>query len=161
MARGGLDFQKIGWVTATFKAGDELKGIVDDAKGYQTDGRKAALDLAVYLSDDQEVDVPSSGTEPIFGRVEQYESDDHVTVQVGGFCEIPMTETSGDRPEVGGYAVVNDDGEAEAAEATEYTIEYKDHGESNQTKTIEVPKITRAFVVSIDTEDNTCIVFLS
>jgi len=68
--------------------------------------------MAVVVSGDYKVGLGNSG-EPIRGRIDKYEDDDNVTVQVGGHA--PFTGVSGSLPSAGDSAVVNGEGKVVAA----------------------------------------------
>ncbi len=107
MARGGVDYEGIGFRSSAWKASDALKAAVVAAQAWQNDGRSAVLDKAVTITGDSEVGFGNAG-DPLLGRLHQYEFDGYVTVQDSGYTELPGV--SGNLPTPGAYVVVDGNG---------------------------------------------------
>lgn len=109
MARGGISFDGIGFRGATFKAGAGIKALVE------ADNRDAVVGVPVVISEDQTVDLGTDG-DTVFGFVDVYEMDEHVTVQVGGFrTEVPINAVA---PTVGKIAAVDGAGKIKDSATT-------------------------------------------
>ena len=106
MARGGLDYEGIGALFATFKAGNNLKA------AYAASGLAGVEGMAVTLSDYETVDFGSAG-DALLGKVDKYEKDGYATVQVRGFTS--FTGVSGALPNYGNVVVVDGNGAVKAS----------------------------------------------
>lgn len=133
MSRGGISYKGIHEPAdfITQKANAALIAI-------ETAGGVAVVEgmAVVKTSVDDEVGFGNAG-DPIYGRVDKYEEDDYLTVQVGGFCEFPGI--SGALPAVGSNVVV--DGSGSVSQAATGII-------------------AGARVVNVDDTDATVVVFL-
>lgn len=107
MARGGLDFQGIGFRSSTWKANSGLVSAVDGARGWNDDGRDEVVGKAVTITDGAEAGYGSNG-DHVLGRIDAYEFDENITVQDGGYTELPGV--SGNLPNPGNFLVVNGSG---------------------------------------------------
>lgn len=107
MARGGVDFEGIGFRSSTWKAADALVSAVVAARAWENDGRSAAVDKAVAITGNGEAGLGNAG-DPLLGRVHQYEFDGCMDVQDGGYTE--FDGVSGSLPTAGDYVVVDGNG---------------------------------------------------
>jgi hypothetical protein len=107
LSRGGIDYEGIGFRSATYKASDALVSAVLVAKAWENDGRSAVLDKAVTITGNYEAGFGNAG-DPLLGRIHQYEFDGYMTVQEGGYTE--FDGVSGNLPNAGDYVVVNGSG---------------------------------------------------
>lgn len=112
MARGGISFAGIGAQQATFKAGANLKALVDD------NDRDYVVGMPVVISGAGEVDLGNDG-DTIFGFVDVYEDDGHVGVQFRGFREeIVISTEETHTATVGKVVAVNGAGEVKDSSTT-------------------------------------------
>lgn len=105
-ARGGLDWEGIAAVIATFKANSAL------VSTFNASGFEAVEGKAVTITGNGEVGFGTDGG-MLLGRVDKYERDGYVGVQVGGFMELPGV--SGSLPTAGAALVVNGSGAVKAS----------------------------------------------
>lgn len=107
-------FDGIGHCEATFVIDDST--ITFDATEV---GGSAQVGLAVTLSDDETVALAGDG-EAVIGKLLRVESDGEATVQVSGFCTLPLgateSATVGGRIVGDGAGAIRDVASAEAAE---------------------------------------------
>lgn len=112
MARGGISFDGIGAQQATFKAGANLKALVDD------NDRDYVVGMPVVISGAGEVDLGADG-DTVFGFVDVYEDDGHVGVQFRGFREDIIISTGETHTAtVGKVAATNGTGEVKDSSTT-------------------------------------------
>lgn len=109
MARGGISFEGIGFRGVTFKAGAGIKALVAAAD------RDAVVGVPVVISGAQTVDLGTDG-DTVFGFIDVYEDDGHVTVQVDGFrTDVPIGAIA---PTIGKIAAVDGTGKIKDSETT-------------------------------------------
>lgn len=109
MARGGVSFEGIGFRGVTFKAGAGIKALVSAAN------RDAVTGVPVVISGAQTVDLGTDG-DTVFGFIDVYESDGHVTVQIDGFrTDVPIGTVA---PTVGKIAAVDGTGKIKDSSTT-------------------------------------------
>lgn len=109
MARGGVSFEGIGFRGVTFKAGAGIKALVVAAN------RDAVVGVPVVISGAQTVDLGTDG-DAVFGFIDVYESDGHVTVQIDGFrTDVPIGTVA---PTVGKIAAVDGTGKIKDSSTT-------------------------------------------
>ncbi|MSU01940.1 hypothetical protein [Tissierella pigra] len=131
MARGGISFEGIGFRGVTFKAGAGIKALVSAAN------RDVVVGVPVVVSGAQTVDLGTDG-DTVFGFIDVYEDDGHVTVQVDGFrTDVPIGAIA---PTVGKIAAVDGTGKI------------KDSGTT--------AKLRNPIVVEVDTIAKVATVFL-
>ena len=131
MARGGLSFEGIGFRGVPFKAGAGIKALVAAAD------RDAVVGIPVVISGAQTVDLGTDG-DTVFGFIDVYEDDGHVTVQVDGFrTDVPIGAIA---PTIGKIAAVDGTGKI------------KDSGTT--------AKLRSPIVVEVDTVAKVATVFL-
>ena len=106
MARGGLDWEGIGYRGATYKAANALVSVVTASGVAAVEGK------AVTITGDGEVGFGSNG-DTLLGKLDKYESDNYVTVQDAGYTSIPGV--SGSLPSAGNFLVVNGSGAVKAS----------------------------------------------
>lgn len=112
MARGGISFAGIGAQQATFKAGANLKALVDD------NDRDYVVGMPVVISGAGEIDLGADG-DTVFGFVDVYEDDGHVGVQFRGFREdIVISTGETHTATVGKVTAVNGAGEVKDSSTT-------------------------------------------
>ena len=129
--RGGISFEGIGFQAATFKAGAGIKALVAAAN------RDAVVGIPVVISGAQTVDLGTDG-DTVFGFIDVYEDDGHVTVQVDGFrTDVPIGAVA---PTVGKIAAVDGTGKI------------KDSGTT--------AKLRNPIVVEVDSTSKVATVFL-
>ncbi len=98
MPRGGISYEGIGYVGATFKAGAGIKALVaaagNDGRTGLQNGKDVVKNLPVVISGPQTVDLGTDG-DTVFGFIDVYEFDGLVTVQYGGFrTDVPTVDTA-------------------------------------------------------------------
>lgn len=109
MARGGISFEGIGFRGVTFKAGAGIKALVAAAD------RDAVVGIPVVISGAQTVDLGTDG-DTVFGFIDVYEDDGHVTVQVDGFrTDVPIGAVA---PTIGKIAAVDGTGKIKDSATT-------------------------------------------
>jgi len=109
MARGGISFDGIGVQQATFKAGENLISLVE------TKGRDGVVGVPVAITDSGEVDLGVVG-ETIFGIINVYEMDNHVSVTFRGFVtNVPTKSTP---PTIGKIVAFDEDGTVKDSSTT-------------------------------------------
>lgn len=129
--RGGISFEGIGFRGVTFKAGAGIKALVTAAN------RDVVAGVPVVISAAQTVDLGTDG-DTVFGFIDVYEDDGHVTVQVDGFrTDVPIGAVA---PTVGKIAAVDGTGKI------------KDSGTT--------AKLRNPIVVEVDTVAKVATVFL-
>jgi len=101
MARGGLDWEGIGYRGVPYKANAALVSMV------AVSGVAAVEGKAVTLTGNGEVGFGSAG-DKLLGKLDKYESDGYVTVQDAGYASMPGV--SGNLPTYNAFLVVNGNG---------------------------------------------------
>lgn len=101
MARGGVDFEAIGAVYATYKANGDVSSVA------KTSGASAVEGKAVTITGDGEAGYGSDGAK-LLGKIIKYEDDGYLTVQTGGYAKLPGV--SGNLPTAGDTVCVNGSG---------------------------------------------------
>ncbi len=81
IGRGGLDFEGIRYGAVTCKASSDLISAWNNGTG-----RSSVIGKAVTLKGNGIVGFGDVG-DPLFGKINQYEHDHHVTVQDAGYTE--------------------------------------------------------------------------
>lgn len=84
--RGGLDYEGIRYGAITCKASADL------VSSFKNNGRDAVVGKAVTLVGHETVGFGSAG-DPLFGKVNQYEEDGHVTVQDAGYTAFEVVSS--------------------------------------------------------------------
>jgi hypothetical protein len=102
IGRGGLDFEGIRYGAVTCKASADLISAWNSGAG-----RSSVIDKAVTLKGNGIVGFGDVG-DPLFGKINQYEHDNHVTVQDAGYTE--FEGVSGSLPTTYGACVVVSNG---------------------------------------------------
>ena len=107
MSRGGISYEGI------YSPSDFIPAKADTAlKAIQHISGNAAVEgKAVAITGDAEVGFGNAG-DPIYGKLEKYEDDDNVTVQVGGYATLPGV--SGSLPTASNSVVVDGSGSVSA-----------------------------------------------
>jgi hypothetical protein len=98
MARGGLDWEGIGAVYATFQAAGSVSAAM------LASGVAAVEGKAVTIEADGKAGFGSAG-DPLLGVINHYENDHYMTVQTGGYATVPGV--SGALPDAGDFLVVD------------------------------------------------------
>ncbi len=106
MARGGLDFEGIAAVYATFQADGSVSSVM------LASGVTAVEGKAVTIAGNGIAGFGSAG-DPLLGRIDKYEDDHYMTVQTGGYTELPGV--SGSLPTAGDFLVVDGSGAVKAS----------------------------------------------
>jgi hypothetical protein len=106
VARGGLDFEGIAAVYATFQADGSVSAVM------LASGVAAVEGKAVTIAGNGIAGFGSAGN-PLLGRIDKYESDHYMTVQTGGYTKLPGV--SGSLPTAGDFLVVNGSGAVQAS----------------------------------------------
>ena len=109
IGRGGLDFEGIRYGAVTCKASADLISAWNNGAG-----RSAVIGKAVTLKGNGIVGFGDVG-DPLFGKINQYEHDNHVTVQDAGYTE--FEGVSGSLPSAGNFVAVNGAGKVVAVSA--------------------------------------------
>ena len=102
IGRGGLDFEGIRYGAVTCKASADLISAWNNGAG-----RSSVIGKAVTLKGNGIVGFGDVG-DPLFGKINQYEHDNHVTVQDAGYTE--FEGVSGSLPTTYGACVVVSNG---------------------------------------------------
>lgn len=87
MARGGLDFEGIGERFVTHEADAGLKAVVLVSGVAYVEGK------AVVVTGNGIVGFGAAGN-PLYGKIEKYEDDDYLSVQVEGYATFPGVSSS-------------------------------------------------------------------
>ena len=119
MARGGLDYEGIGALFATFKADAGLKA------AYAASGLVGVEGMAVALTEKGTCGFGNAG-DALLGKVDKYEKDGYATVQVRGFTS--FTGVPGTLPNYGNVVVVDGNGAVKAASGATGTAKAIDIG---------------------------------
>jgi len=106
MARGGVDYEGIGALYATFAVDSATQA------AYAASGVVAVEGKAVALTGESTCGFGSDG-DALLGRLDKYEDDGYATVQVGGFTALPGV--SGTLPSYGDVLVVDGNGAVKAS----------------------------------------------
>lgn len=106
MARGGLDFEGIAAVYATFQADGSVSSVM------LASGVTAVEGKVVTIAGNGVAGFGTAG-KPVLGRIDKYESDHYMTVQTGGYTEMPGV--SGSLPTAGDFLVVDGSGAVKAS----------------------------------------------
>jgi len=106
MARGGLDWEGIGYRGVTYEASDTLVSMV------AVSGVAAVEEKAVTLVGNGKVGFGNAG-DKLLGKLDKYESDGYVTVQDAGYASMPGV--SGNLPTYNDFLVVDGNGAVTAS----------------------------------------------
>lgn len=106
MARGGLDFEGIAAVYATFQADGSVSSVA------LASGVAAVEGKAVTITGNGIAGFGTAG-KPVLGRIDKYEGDGYMTVQTGGYAKLPGVP--GSLPTAGDFLVVNGNGAVTAS----------------------------------------------
>jgi hypothetical protein len=106
MARGGLDYEGIAAVYATFQADGSVSSVM------LASGVAAVEGKAVTIVGNKIAGYGSAG-DTLLGRIDTYENDHYMTVQTGGFSTMPGV--SGSLPTAGDFLVVDGSGAVQAS----------------------------------------------
>lgn len=104
--RGGLDFEGIAAVYATFQADGSVSSVA------LASGVAAVEGKAVTVTGNGIAGFGAAG-KPVLGRIDKYESDGYITVQTGGYTKMPGV--SGSLPTANNFLVVNGSGAVTAS----------------------------------------------
>ncbi len=104
--RGGLDWEGIGAVFATFQAAGSVSAVM------LASGIAAVEGKAVTLEGDGLAGFGGAGS-PVLGRIDKYEGDHYMTVQTGGYTKMPGV--SGSMPTAGAFLTVDGHGAVQAS----------------------------------------------
>lgn len=86
VGRGGLDYEGIRYGAVTCKASADL------VSAFKADGRDAVVGKAVTLVGHETVGF-GSVYDPLFGKINQYEGDEYVTVQDAGYTAFEVVSS--------------------------------------------------------------------
>lgn len=99
--RGGLDWEGIDAVYATFQADGSVSSVA------LASGAAAVEGKAVTITGNGIAGFGTAG-KPVLGQIDKYESDGYMTVQTGGYASMPGV--SGSLPTAGDFLVVDGSG---------------------------------------------------
>lgn len=98
MARGGLDYEGIGFRAATYAANAALQAVVLASGVASVEGK------AVTITGNNEAGFGSAG-DALLGKIVKYENDHYMTIQDAGYAEMPGVSDA--LPTAGNALVVN------------------------------------------------------
>ncbi len=104
--RGGIDFEGIDYKAATFEAAGSVSA------AYLASGFTGVEGKAVTITGNKQAGFGSAGN-PLLGVINKYERDHTMTVQYGGYAEMPGV--SGTMPTAGNFLVVDGSGAVQAS----------------------------------------------